>query len=489
MNPLGRCDYPMNSHLRSPALLATIALGTTFSAACQGVDPPLPGEPSSTSQAPDSTTEAPLPPGTATTAPSDTSTSAPASTSVGTTEDETGSGIKLDVGNGQDQNDIEITGRVLAPNGEIPIAGALVYLTANPPEGVPEGVYCDECQALAPEEFYATTLPNGTFQLIASSSMLPDSELFLVTRKAQFMRIVPFDPQIGEQAVDEALTQLPGQHDPASGRWIPRIAVYETYPDEVFNVLAKFGLGQASVAGTLIPGTEQFTLISDSDQGAFLDDLTEMSQYHIIFVPCATTVFWPMAGTVPPQRLANIQDYVAAGGKLYATDHANEYIKQPFPDYFDLYSPAMPDIQPAYTVDGTVEDPGLLAWLSALPPELADIGGGNPTLANLPLIELHDNFTGIDAVHDVLVPDDEGDLVNVGPHTWVSGPCTSCVANPVVSRPMAITGQYGCGRMMYSTFENSSTAHEGLNPQELVLLYMILEIGVCQEDLLPPPQN
>ena len=51
---------------------------------------------------------------------------------------------------------------------------------------------------------------------------------------------------------------------------------------------------------------------------------------------------------------------------------------------------------------------------------------------------------------------------------------------------MAISGQYGCGRMMYSTFETSSVAHLGLNPQELVLLYLILEIGVCH-DKPPPP--
>jgi hypothetical protein len=40
---------------------------------------------------------------------------------------------------------------------------------------------------------------------------------------------------------------------------------------------------------------------------------------------------------------------------------------------------------------------------------------------------------------------------------------------------------------MYSTFENSSVAHGGLNPQELVLLYMILEITVCHDSPPPPP--
>jgi hypothetical protein len=474
--------------MRALPCFAAFALETAFLPACGGEDPQTPGDGSTT--APGSTTEDP-PPAPSTGASADTTATDAATTTTGGTDtstDETGSGIKLDVGGGQKGNDITLTGRVLAPNGEIPIAGALVSLTSNPPAGIPDGPYCEECQAPSPNDFAAVTDADGTFELIASSNELPGDQLYLVVQKAQFLRIEPIAVELGMQAIDEDLTQLPGVHDPAAGRWIPRIAVYDTWPDEVFNVLAKFGLGQVNAGGTLVPGTQPFTLVPN-DNGALLDDLTAMSQYHIIFLPCASTSFWSGAPNVSAQRIDNIRDYVAAGGKLYATDHANEYIKQPFAEYLDLYNPAMPDIQPAYTVQGTVEDPGLLAWLDALPPDLQDIGGGNPTLNNLPSIELRFNYSGIEAVHDIFVPNAAGQLVNVGPYTWVSGPCTSCVANPVVARPMAITGQYGCGRMMYSTFENSSEAHQGLNPQELVLLYMILEIGTCQDDLVPPPQG
>jgi len=464
--------------------IPALALETLFLSACPA-DPPPPDEEPSTSQTPDPSTGTP-PPLETTNAPGTTTTAADGTTTTVET-DGTGSGIKLDVGGGQEGNDITLTGRVLAPNGEIPISGALVYLTSQPPADIPQEVYCDECEALGPQDFLTTSLPDGTFELIATAKTLGD-EAYLVVRKGQFMRIEPFAVQKGEQAIAEALTQLPGVNDPDNGRFIPRIAVYDTFPDAVYNVLAKFGLGQINAAGNLVVGTEQFTFISDSDQGAFMDDLAEMSQYHIVFVPCASTKFWTGAPNIPPQRIQNVRDYVAAGGRWYATDHSNEYIKEPFPAYLDLHSPAMPDIQPAYTVQGTVEDPGLFAWLQALPPDLADIGGGQPTLAFLPQIELRDNFTGIDAVHEVIVQNERGQDVNVGPNTFVEGPCTSC-SNPGLVRSMAISGQYGCGRMMYSTFETSSSAHQGLSPQELVLLYMILEIGVCQEDLVPPPQG
>jgi hypothetical protein len=203
-------------------------------------------------------------------------------------------------------------------------------------------------------------------------------------------------------------------------------------------------------------------------------------------VPCAATKFWIGAPFIPEARLQNIRDYVAAGGKWYATDHSNEYVEAPFPEYQEFHAPAMPDIQPAYSVDGTIADDELLAWLQALPPELKDIGGLNPTLLDLPTVRLTENFSGIDRIDPVIVQDDEGNDVDVGHHTWVHGRCTSC-SDPATVRPMAISGQYGCGRMMYSTFENSSIAHQGLNPQELILLYMILEISVCHEDTPPAP--
>ena len=380
-----------------------------------------------------------------------------------------------------EDTDATLQGTVYAPNLELPISGALVYLTTDPVAPVPDGVYCDNCVDLCGVP-YVLTEPDGSFSLPAVSG--PGQQL--VVQKGQFLHVVDFDVQPGVNQVPPTSSNLPGQWSPGTGEWIPRIAVYETNPDKVFNVLAKFGLGQTDSNGNLVPGTERFDLISDSDQGAFMDDLNALNQYHIVFVPCASTKYWNIAPTVPGSRAQNIRDYVEAGGKWYATDHSNEYIEEPFPNYQEFHNPGMPDIQPAYSSIGIVVDTDLLAWLQALPDPLKDIGGGNPTLYNLPGIETNLNYSGIDAVYDIIVQNEDGEDVNVGHHSWVEGPCLSC-ANPNVQRPMAISGQFGCGRMMYSTFENSSVAHGGLNPQELVLLYMILEIGVCFEEPPPPP--
>ena len=176
-----------------------------------------------------------------------------------------------------------------------------------------------------------------------------------------------------------------------------------------------------------------------------------------------------------------------AGGKWYVTDHANEYLYEPWPNYQTLHQQSsFPDLQPAYDVTGTVVDSELLAWLTALPAEYQNIGQGFSNLGGLPSVGLVKNYSGIDVVNPVIVQDDEGNDVDVGHKVWVEGPCTSCTDSSSI-RPMGISAQYGCGRMMYSTYESSSTAHTGLSPQELILLYIILEIGVCFDEPPPPP--
>ena len=137
---------------------------------------------------------------------------------------------------------------------------------------------------------------------------------------------------------------------------------------------------------------------------------------------------------------------------------------------------------------GTIVDPDLLAWLQALPAQLKDIGGGAPTLNNLPNVDFIHNWSGVDEMPEVIVQDAEGEDVNVGHHVWAEGTCSVCApANTV--RPMTSTASYGCGRMMWSTYHTTGTDQPNtrLTPQELVLLYTILEIGVCFDEPPPPP--
>jgi hypothetical protein len=374
--------------------------------------------------------------------------------------------------------DAALTGFVYAPNLEIPISGALVYLTDQEPEPIPDGVYCAECVELPCDAQFVLTQPNGSFTLPAVSG--PGQKL--VVQKGQFLHVTELDVAPGSNPIAPVDSSLPGEWNPAAGHWIPRIAVYEIFNDSIFNLLGKIGLGQVSPTGELIMGTEQFDILDPYADGDMLDSLGQMQDYHIIFIPCMAQ---QGLGDVTPIRELNIRDWTEAGGKWYVTDWANEYLYEPFSTYQDFHQPFDPDLY-LYESQGTIVDPDLHAWLAALPAPLKDVGGGYPTLNTLPSVTFEDNWSGLDAIHDIFVEGEGGEQVNVGHHTWVEGPCGACSDSSSV-RPMTVSGQYGCGRMMFSTYHTTEYAHLGLTPQELVLLYIILEIGVCHGEPPPPP--
>jgi len=81
-----------------------------------------------------------------------------------------------------------------------------------------------------------------------------------------------------------------------------------------------------------------------------------------------------------------------------------------------------------------------------------------------------------------------GGEVNVGHKVWLEGPGNNGTINGDIL-PLTVTGQYGCGKIQFTSYQTAEFFnYVGLSPQELVLLYTILEIGVCQ-DPLPPPQG
>lgn len=379
-----------------------------------------------------------------------------------------------------------LTGTVFAPNLEIPISGALVYTIGTRPEGIPDAVYCSECQGVPCDRHYVFTEADGSFELPAVAA----SGQWFVVIKGEFMHMTQMDIVEGTTAIEPVVSSLPGEWNPDEGHYIPKMAVMRTQNDEIFNVLAKLGLGQVDANGVLVEGTEQFDIFGDGNNNPegnmLLDDLNLMSAYHLIFVPCMSQGPLSTSGgdQIAPARAENIRQWVEAGGKWYVTDFANEYLYNVFPPYQTFHENPNaffggPDLD-AYNTDGTVLDPDLLAWLEALPAPLRDIGGGAPTLNTLPTVRLEDNWSGLEETPPVIVQDDEGNDVDVGHYAWVEGPCGSCVDTARI-RPMTISARYGCGRMLFSTYHTNEHSHLGLTPQELILLYIILEIGVCQE--------
>lgn len=422
-----------------------------------------------------------------------------------------GDGPKFDVGGLDDmgssgcighETDATLTGVVYGPDGTMPVSGALVYVTSTEPFGIPNEVYCEACTPLACDDDETLTNADGTFSLNAASGQ----NKWLVVRKGQFMRVTPLTFGPGAAVVGAALTTLPSEYDPDAGEYIPRIAVANGSFDRIEDALGKFGLGDTVIGGSfeqrLVPGTETFDLWDNgrapgtdgfASQGTF-DELVSspelLAQYHIIFVPCSGDGFVDALNN--PQNVQNVRDWVAAGGRWYVSDWSNEWLQMIFPEYQDLNGwnggQGSAD-NSSYDSLSTILDDDLLAWLQALPEAYRDINPLNdeahPTLAQLPMLMTVDNWSGIDAVLDVFVDDGQGGQVNVGHKVWLEGPG----GLPANVHPLTVTGQFGCGKIQFTSYHTAEFFnYTGLSPQELVLIYTILEIGTCQEPL-PPPEG
>ena len=95
-------------------------------------------------------------------------------------------------------------------------------------------------------------------------------------------------------------------------------------------------------------------------------------------------------------------------------------------------------------------------------------------------------WSALDNVNSVTSTNEMGQDVEVGHQVWVEGPVGGG-APTGVDKPLTVSGTYGCGKMLYSVYHTGDDTHTGLSPQELILLYLIIEIGVCAENPVPPP--
>lgn len=399
--------------------------------------------------------------------------------------------------------DATLTGTVYAPNFEIPVSGALVWASKQKPDGIPQTVYCAECVELdCGVDPWTLSEPDGSFTLALDSGTW-----WIAVQKGQFLNINQREISPGDNVLGATFSSLPDQNDPPNDRYIPKVAVALGSYDRLEDGLGKLGLGDTVInmntySEALIAGTEQFDIWDNGGGfGSGLDVLGDfeqllqnyplLQQYHIIFVPCSNDA--ALFG-LSQQAKDNVRMWVENGGKWYVSDWSNEFLEQTFPQYQELFQESgSADLGGVYDSVGTVLDADMLAWLDALPPAIKDInpqngGGGHPSINNLPLIETVDNWSGVDQVPAIFVDDGMGGQVDVGHKTWVEGPGNGSSV-PAGPNPLTISAEYGCGKLMFTTYHmaEGTDTYIGLTPQELVLLYLILEIGVCQTPYEPPP--
>lgn len=424
-------------------------------------------------------------------------------------------------GGGDDGTDVDastgnfatLTGTVWAPNQapgqaapgqEIPIAGALVYVSPTRPAPIPDGVYCEQC--VATPSGGTLSGADGTFNLDVAPG-----RYWVVIEKGQFRIESEYELQLGALQLTAAQTTLPSVHDPATGRYMPKIAIARGSSDRVEDVLGKLGIGTMSGNTWQSPAGEMGAEMVDLDYDGpastpgsvahLLSNLDEMRKFHILFFPCKAGIPAAIETLLEDQTiLANIRRYVNEGGKLYVTDWSGEVMDHAFPEQIELgdtgadtvgtYDPV------AFTgtittlgdadgglyelQDGKAVDDGLNQWLGLQsgPTE----SGSTVGMYNANAFEITDLWNWVKKLNAVQIGVDAQNLpVYDQPKAWVTG--SKSGTSGAMNRPVAVTFEpTGCGKVLYTAFQTAGSAHAGLYPQERILLYLIMEIQTCSDN-------
>ncbi len=406
-----------------------------------------------------------------------------------------------------------ITGKVWAPNQapgqamagqEIPVAGALVYVSPTRPAPIPAGVYCEQCVAT----------PNGGVLTGADGSFsldLSPGRYWVVIEKGQFRIESEYELQLGTLAMTAQQTTLPSVWDPDTGRYMPKMAMAQGTSDNIEDILGKLGVGTltgnsfSGPAGEKGPELAIFDYagaVTAPDSVAYLlSNMSELRKYHIIFFPCKAGMPAAIDTLLQDQTvLGNLRRYVSEGGKLYVTDWSGEIADRAFPQQVQLgdsladsdgtYDPVtftgtlttVGDADGGFydAADGKVVDAGLSAWLGLQtgPTE----NGTGVGMYDPNAFEITDLWNWVKKLNPVQIGVDANSMtVYDTPKAWITGSKPGTAG--AMSRPAAVTYEpTGCGKVLFTTFQTANSEHVGLYPQERVLLYLIMEITTCSDN-------
>ena len=221
------------------------------------------------------------------------------------------------------------TGTVYTPAGDIPVAGALVYLTPKKPDARPLTNFCDTCVPLEKSIPQTLSKADGTFELVANRL----GKQFMVIQKGQFRRVVEVDIKQGDIRVSRSDSTLPRQNDTARGDQVPSVLIIDTDYDDIENALDKLGIPRG-------------TVVKDDDRMNEFRDPAKLDKYQIIFLPCGECgtsnggngIFNPPSSHGQGHAMdatvqANLKAWVQKGGKLYVTDFAYSFLNETWKDY------------------------------------------------------------------------------------------------------------------------------------------------------------
>ncbi len=392
-----------------------------------------------------------------------------------------------------------LTGKVFAPNGNLPLYNVTVYVPRDPVAPLPAGATCDRCgQAPSGNPIAITTTDTrGEFRL---ENVPATSDVPLVIQVGKWRRqiVVPAVPSCVETPLTSEQTRLPKNRSEGD---IPQMALTTGGADALECLLRKIGLDDSEFTSAGGPGrvhlyagtggTPRFAPTLNggaafADAQTLWDTTAHLTPYDVSFLSCEAG---PNRDTKPVPARQAMSDYTDVGGRVFMSHWHNVWIEE----------------APVATLWPTVLTPNHLSDLGNVTVDVntgfakgADLADW---LVNVMASTMRGRIALTDTQHTVEAVDER--LAEKWIYKDQTANNRSSVQYFQFTTPLTVDPVSRCGKVVFSdihvsTGDDSNTnlrfpagcTTSGLTNQEKVLAFMIFDIASCVGPPIgraPPP--
>ena len=371
-----------------------------------------------------------------------------------------------------------VSGRVLAPNGELPVPGAHVYVSSTTADPPPAGAGCFRCASSLSGEpaSLGTTDSEGRFQLL---DVPAGEQLLLVVQTGKWQRTATLAGVVAcqDNPVAEADVRLPTRSSEGN---LPSIALASGGGDTLECLLRKLGIDDSEFgyAGSiervqLYSAKGGITALSAPKEGdgvlapatSLWSSVENLSAFDLVILGSELA---ENAADKPEAALAALHRYVSSGGRVLLQRSQSYFIKAGPAELSGLTSfGASDDLPEPFAADVDVTSPrgkSMADWLSV-------VNATDPQ-GKLSLSQAQTSIESVQAPAARLL----------------FGPAPATVQAFSVDLPHA-NSETSCGRLTatdvvtaagdtIADFPNGCSSTT-LSAQEKALAYLLFDVGAC----------